>query len=167
MKYLIIFAILCFILKAQSTPGCLNHNGDVVDWWIVYYTPKIIYEHYPLYGYLYTDSTGTEKSFDIYEGFGDEEDGPIGMTINQASSGNLQVVAWNDQLRPEQGAGNSNRAHSKFYMAVTPSHTSGFAVAHSIPEFPSPTSGGLDRNIAIKQKNKAQHSLCMTLNTKT
>lgn len=48
----------------------------------------------------------------------------------------MKSIAWNDQLDPDQGVGNSNKAHAKFFMSLKDKST-GFAVAHSAPKFPT------------------------------
>lgn len=53
-------------VHSQHLPGCLNHRGEVVDWFLIYYTPKSRHEHTPLYGYMYMDSTFKKEEFDIY-----------------------------------------------------------------------------------------------------
>lgn len=159
----LVAALLLSLVAAQGNPGCLNHKGEVVDWFVVYPTTKTTHEHYPLYGYLYIDSNSKKGTFDIYEGYGNEDDAPIGLTIAQSKDYGLGSVAWNDQLRPDQGTGNSNRAHSKFYMALTSSKNAGFAVAHSIPEFPSFEDDIISPIVADKQKVKAQHQFCFTI----
>lgn len=64
-------ALLVQTILSQSLPGCLNHRGEVVDWFLIYYTPETIHKNFPLYGYMYTDSTSTNPTLDIYKGWGD------------------------------------------------------------------------------------------------
>lgn len=75
MKSLHLQALLALlfvqVIFSQTLPGCLNHNGEVVDWFLIYYTPGTVHKHFPLYGYMYIDSTSTNETFDIYKGWGD------------------------------------------------------------------------------------------------
>jgi hypothetical protein len=157
-------SLLLAVATGQKPPGCLNHKGEVVDWFVLYYTPQTVHTHAPLYGYLYMDSNANKDEFEIHKGWGDEGEAPLGRTIAQVGQHRLESVAWNDQLEPHQGLGNSNKAHSKFFMALQ-GKKQGFAVVHSTPKFPTITDAGLysEPRIADSQKQKAQHFLCLTL----
>ena len=76
------------------------------------------------------DSTSKNLTFDIYQGWGDEKNGPLGITIAQSTT---EAIAWSDQ--PSAGKNSSTKAHSKFFIAHD-SNFYGYAVAHSVPRYP-------------------------------
>ena len=161
----IIFLVLALTIPlAVATAGCLNHRGEIVDWFVVYTTNANTKYAFPEYGYLYIDSSFTKPGFSHYSGYGNEEDAPIGLTLAQAKDQNLSVLAWNDQLREDQGISDRYKAHSKFYMAATDDKSRGFAMDHSVPNYPSYESDhSLIADINNSQRQKAQHHFCFTI----
>ena len=137
-KIFLAFLFLIYLSQAQTQemPGCINHKGEVVDWFLLYYTPYRMHSFAPLYGYMYKDSNSETEEFDIYKGWGDDEKGPLGKTIAQANQRKLESIAWNDELYPHQGSGTSNKAQSKFFMSLE-DKSNGFAIIHSLPKFPT------------------------------
>ena len=65
VKY-VLALLMAQTLFAQTAPGCLNHNGELVDWFLIYYTPGTVHKRTPLYGYMYHDSNSKSKTFNIY-----------------------------------------------------------------------------------------------------
>ena len=72
---------------------------------------------------------------------------------------------WNDN-RP-RAEYNHDGAHSKFFMAVNEARTNGFAVAHSIPNYPYIFDDGTyNASIYKSQKYNGQYAFCFTLDNK-
>lgn len=106
-ELLAILAVLGLAVHAKATIGCLNHQGKVVDWFVIITTPRSIQSSHPDYGYLYFDSSFKNTTFQHYRGYGNELNAPIHRTISQGNEKNLLSVVWNDQLLKEQGVGSS------------------------------------------------------------
>ena len=141
----LLVAILLTLSSSQLVPSCLNHEGKMVDWWIVYYAPKSVRNK--SFGYMYMDSSSNQSIFSHHPDVGDWSNQSHGRTIDSIKALNLESYAWNDQLIPAQnGKTDGSDAHAKLYMAYNKQKTYGFVVSHSIPKYPTPlASGGYKR----------------------
>ena len=147
MKTLTVLLVAIFLAlsSSQLVPSCLNHEGKMVDWWIVYYAPKSVRNKSlnKSFGYMYMDSSSNQTTFSHHPEVGDWSNQSHGRTIDSIKALNLESYAWNDQLIPAQnGKTDSLDAHAKLYMAFNKQKTYGFVVSHSIPKYPTPLSSG-------------------------
>lgn len=108
-------AAFCFLKCLEATDfGCLNHEGEFVDWWV-------IYKEFNGERYVYLDSlmgdgvpmarSNSRKISSIHS--------PISRTVNSAgfsqskkASHDPFYLAWNDQPRMNENCPASN-AHAK------------------------------------------------------
>ena len=119
---ILLIALLLALSSSQLVPSCLNHEGKMVDWWIVYYAPKSVRNK--SFGYMYMDSSSNQSTFSHHPGVGDLNSQPHGRTIDSIKALNLESIAWNDQLIPAQnGKTTSSDAHAKLYMAYNKQKT--------------------------------------------
>ena len=144
-------------------PVCIGKYGKPVDWWLVYYFPQTFRDQNYKVGYQYADSNSwDDDEFDIGWGVGDGNGGPINRTVEQINLHGLDTIMFNDN-RP-RAEYNHSAAHAKFFMAVNDERTRGFAVAHSIPNYPYIFDDGSYNGTIYKgQLSNGQHAFCFTL----
>jgi hypothetical protein len=66
-----LLAALLALSYSQIVPSCLNHEGKMVDWWVVYYAPKSVRENEnSSFGYMYMDSLSNQTTFSHHPGVG-------------------------------------------------------------------------------------------------
>ena len=122
--------------------GCLNHEGVMIEWWVVLKVPASINKT----GYGYIDSRSADSKFTIYANPCDSEFTPLWRTLQQINGQPTQVLAWNDEW--PNGNTSSTSAHSKAVIAVSKSFPNGFLLDHSIPKYPDFPNGKVNTTIA-------------------
>jgi deoxyribonuclease-2 len=147
VKCLLIALVLlveCFEVSWSSV-GCLDNNGNAVDWFIVYKLPHLKTSKHPAVqagvGQMYMDVNSqhwklldkriTDKGHAVYN------------TLQQiyTNSNNKQEIAYilyNDET--PSGKERLNHGHTKGDMCFD--KTSGFWLVHSVPKFPPQVSDG-------------------------
>lgn len=130
MNNLKILLPLLFLIHLSISQSCLGEGGKPVDWWVVLKTTKTS-------GYGYYDSTmdKTASAFKVtYVPFTTTQ-GPVARTLTQINIlKNMEATAWSDQ--PPDGNAGSTYAHSKGLIAFSRNNRKGFAIEHSLPQFP-------------------------------
>ena len=103
-QFLVSLAAFCFLLCLEATDfGCLNHEGEFVDWWV-------IYKEFNGERYVYLDSQldgiplGLSNSREITSKLS-----PITRTVNSAGFSQIKqaahdpcYLAWNDQPKQNE-----------------------------------------------------------------
>jgi len=125
--------------NSNADVGCIDEDGNAVDWWMVYKMPQG-------YQYAYRDSTSRSES--ILSVTADKTldcttCGALGKTLHQiyANKGSLAYMLYNDEY-PDSYPTPSNGTlmhggHSKGVLASN--QNTGFWLIHSVPKFPDLT----------------------------
>ncbi|MES9851161.1 MAG: deoxyribonuclease II family protein [Candidatus Thiodiazotropha sp. L084R] len=136
-----------------------NQQGEPVDWWFIYKTPK-------------HTGTNNNKGFDFF--YFDENSNalqlsPVGLDIdNQAlshtlkglfnASENVGYIAYNDEHTDKQ-KNSSEKGHCKGILAFDKSTDSAIFLLHSTPRFPANN----ESTLPIDEEIYGQTFICITL----
>eukprot|EP01087_Luapelamoeba_hula_P001831 TRINITY_DN1162_c0_g1_i1.p1 TRINITY_DN1162_c0_g1~~TRINITY_DN1162_c0_g1_i1.p1 ORF type:complete len:364 (+),score=50.09 TRINITY_DN1162_c0_g1_i1:16-1107(+) len=162
----LLFCVACNLPTTHAL-GCLDENGNDVDWWIIMKTPYMPGNANPNvasgFGYAYADANAqtlqlTAKRLDT------NTNGALGSTLGQIYSASASDTAWfmyNDE--PPKGTAGSDYGHTKGDLAFN--KNGGFWLIHSVPRFPAEQSGSY--SYPDNEKDYGQSFLCMSLDLET
>lgn len=154
---LVIMALAMAIVSVQAmAPGCINEEGNIVDWWVIIKMPNG-------HQYLYASSDDVHANISDFKAPSHGLDDPssaLGQTLTQIYSNkgasNIGYFAYNDQT---PGKTSSTNGHAKGVVEFT--KDGGFWLVHSLPLFADLSASSF--NMGSNSQNYGQSFLCMTL----
>lgn len=156
-RVLLSAAAILLLLAVPVTPlGCLNEQGQPVDWF------AILKHSGTIESYLYADATSGSAGFQ--ESALDMNSGAVKLTLTAALQ--EQVFMYNDQLPPSVGAdGGSKFGHTKGAVGISQDGSTGFWLIHSAPKGFSLNEDGTLADYPSNAIKFGQSFLCISLDS--
>lgn len=160
LRLLILSLIGCCLCEGL---GCLDENGNPVDWWIIMKYPELTASQDANaasgFGYAYADIQSPALQ-DSNHRLDVNLQGALGSTLGQIYSADKGKVGWliyNDESY--DGANHEDYGHTKGDIAFD--STGGFWLVHSVPRFPAPATDTY--SFPIDERIYGQSFLCISV----
>jgi deoxyribonuclease II len=155
VAFLVVFGLLARV-QGSSGMGCMDEDGNPVDWWAA-----LKYPDGSSYSYADSQSPVFRKS---REEMADETSGALSHTLNQIYKGSQSstgYILYNDES-PDGKKWGTSWGHFKGAVGMTTS--GGFWLVHSTPRMPETVANGWSGFPAFANKY-GQEFLCVSLST--
>eukprot|EP00939_MAST-03C_sp_MAST-3C-sp1_P001648 g1648.t1 len=163
MMMMMMMMMIPHVHGATSRIGCLDNDGNLVDWFFTYKLPGG-------YQFAYADSnTGSVRTqmLQVYERQLDDKDKPVALiqTLRSllpsiSNRSDRTYFMYNDQ--PDNAKPSPSYAHAKGVVAMDGDGSDAVWILHSTPHFPAPSGSG-KFYFPEAEITYGQTFLCMTL----
>jgi deoxyribonuclease-2 len=161
---ILIFILLIFLSNCDDEKVCRNPNGVAVDWFVIFFLPKLVSSEDEIY-YAYFDNISSSLKYYIYDDYTFPPSQIASYVIDNFNSKDFNYFFWNDDLTVKDGVSKSasaSKAHAKGSLVYD--KKSGAFLLHSLPRFPTRTE---ENEILLELPSNAgsygQHFLCISI----